>query len=134
MTARALAACASLLLLLACADDVRPVEAVWGKQPCDSCRMILSDPRSAAQLLNARGERRFFDDIGCLAEFLDEHPDRPRGVWVRSGGRWVDAEHTRFATGAVTPMDYGFAPSEQGTLDFSQVRRASAQKRKGSSR
>jgi hypothetical protein len=94
--------------------------------------MILSDPRSAAQLVDARGERRFFDDIGCLGEYLDAHAGKLRGVWVRSGSRWLDAEPARYESGAKTPMDYGFLPSGGGALDFAAVRRAAAEKRKGS--
>ncbi|HEY3495921.1 MAG TPA: hypothetical protein VGK73_14585 [Polyangiaceae bacterium] len=113
--------------LFACREDLGAADPIWGKQPCESCRMLVSEPRYAAQLLDQRGERRFFDDIGCLDAYLVDHPElSPRGVWVRSGERWVDARTARYADGAASPMAYGFVASDSGTLDFAALRRAAA--------
>lgn len=37
---------------------------------CRSCRMPVSDPRLAAQLTAPGEETLFFDDIGCLRDYL----------------------------------------------------------------
>lgn len=104
-----------------CAGGSAPVDPVWGKQACDSCKMIIGDRRYAAELVLENGERRFFDDVGCLAEYLRVHGSAG-GAWVRDErGTWVDARRARYVTGVHTPMDYGFAQSAAGTVDFSAV-------------
>ncbi len=62
---------------------------------CAFCRMPVSDAHLAAQLAAPGEETKFFDDIGCLRDFL-EHNAPPRtetvayvadhrtGAWVRA--------------------------------------------------
>ena len=60
--------------------------------PCSHCRMIVSDANVAAQIAAPGEDPQFFDDIGCLAANLREHPlpagavayvaDHRTGVWV----------------------------------------------------
>ena len=90
------------------ADDV--VEPVWGKQPCAHCAMVLSDRRFGAQLLTVTGDRAYFDDVGCMVLYLEEHPGAPARSWVHDAqtGRWLDARAARYAPAAASPMDFGF--------------------------
>jgi copper chaperone NosL len=121
--------------LAACAKGSEPVDPFWGKQACDSCRMLVSDPVYAAQLLDERGLRHYFDDVGCMDAYLVDHPEsKPRGLWVRLGSRWVAAESARYASGAATPMAYGFVAQELGPLDFAAVRTSAAAHRREHSR
>jgi len=121
--------------LAACDKSVAPVDPFWGKQACDSCRMLVSEPMYAAQLLDEQGHRHYFDDIGCLDAFLVDHPEtKPRGLWVRLGTRWVEAESARYASGAASPMAYGFSAQEHGPLDFAAVRQGAAAHRQEHSR
>jgi copper chaperone NosL len=121
-------------LLPACNKSLDPVDPVWGKQACESCRMLVSDPFYAAELVDDRGQRHFFDDIGCLDAYLAERPRlTARAMWVHSGSRWVEAASARYTSGAASPMAYGFAAQELGPLDFAGVRRAAAAHRKESS-
>lgn len=46
---------------------------------CRTCRMTVSNPAFAAQLVAPGEEPAFFDDIGCLVAFLRESP-RPNGA------------------------------------------------------
>jgi copper chaperone NosL len=108
----------------ACDDPNAAKEPVWNKQPCDHCHMVLSDPRYAAQLASQAGERWFFDDIGCLAAFMLEHKPTRARAWVHDASGWRDAEHTRYARGAQTPMGYGFVPDPHGELDFPALLRS----------
>jgi copper chaperone NosL len=74
--------------------------------------MIVSDPRLAAQIAAPGEEPQFFDDIGCLREYLrsTQPPgdavvfvaDHRTGEWARA----VDAVYTRSHTVA-TPMGSG---------------------------
>lgn len=119
-----------LVMAAACQTAAEAADPVWGKQVCDACRMLVSDPRYAAQLLDAEGERSFYDDIGCLTEALDALPAPPRGIWVRDAtGRWIDARGAHYGSSAPSPMDYGFVPEEHGALDFDAVRRTAVTKR-----
>ena len=105
-----------------------PVEPAWGKQPCAACAMVLSDRQAAAQLVAASGERRHFDDLGCMAAHLQGQP-LPARAWVRgASGGWVEARSARYRTGARTPMDYGFLPSDGGEASWDDVARTVEQK------
>lgn len=78
---------------------------------CSLCRMAVSDPRLASQILVPGEEPRFFDDLGCLARFLDEHQLTDAVVYVADHrtGEWtpaVDAVFSRLAR-ASTPMASG---------------------------
>jgi nitrous oxide reductase accessory protein NosL len=112
------------MLVLACSSaPAEPVTPVWGKQACDHCMMLVSERRSAAQLMLPSGSRKFFDDVGCLAAWLDESGQVPHKAWVRApiGDAWIDAFAAHYSGGNRTPMDYGFLPSAQG-ISFQELR------------
>lgn len=46
-------------------------------ETCRSCRMPVSDARLAAQIVAPGEEPGFFDDIGCLRDYLARSPARP---------------------------------------------------------
>ncbi len=125
MNAAVLAGIAALAL--ACEDAGRPLDPVWGKQACAHCAMLLSGPRFGAQLTTEAGDRYYFDDPGCMASFVRERPVRVRAMWVHDQSGWVDAKSARYEA-AVSPMDYGFAPSSRGTADWAAVDQAAAQR------
>ena len=115
----------ALFSALGCQAPLEPSDPVWGKQACEGCRMLVSDPRFTAQLVGSDGERRYFDDLGCLAEHLAAHPNPNASIWVRDArGRWLSARAARFSTGAATPMDYGLVTDPRGELDFAAMQRA----------
>jgi hypothetical protein len=98
-----------------------PLEPVWGKQPCDHCAMLLDEPRFAAQAVAKDGSRLYFDDVGCLAGWLEEHPAGAAQAWVRAGERWLPPAEARFTAGEHTPMGYGFVAATRGVA-WSEVR------------
>ena len=78
---------------------------------CSVCRMTVSDPRLASQVLVPGEEPRFFDDLGCLAKFLEEHqlPDAVLYVADHRTSEWTPAAaavYSRLAR-ASTPMASG---------------------------
>jgi copper chaperone NosL len=119
-----------LLLALACSEQrARPVEPVWGKQPCDHCMMLVSEKPPAAQLLLGDGARKFFDDVGCMVAWLAQNGGQHLAAWVRAPGRdgWVDARSVRYGAGQRTPMDYGYLPAARG-VSFEELTRAIQQR------
>ena len=100
---------AATTLLVACAGGSPGPAALDTKtEICRSCRMPVSDARLAAQLVTPGEEPRFFDDIGCLRDFLARSPvPRASAAYVadhRTGG-WVRASsaiYTRISLD--TPM------------------------------
>lgn len=102
-------ATAAFLLLGACASGMPQPAALARGESCASCRMSVADPRLAAQLVTPGEDPLFFDDIGCLRDWLKGHR-QPRGsaafVADHRTGAWVPAEHAVFvrSTRLRTPM------------------------------
>ena len=76
---------ASLLLamvtLAGCGSGALPPVALDSHgDACASCRMAVSASGVVAQLVAPGEEPRFFDDIGCLASFLQAHGEPPAGA------------------------------------------------------
>lgn len=59
---------ALLLLATACSGGATPPAEIQRGESCRWCRMAVSDARFAAQLAGL--EPLFFDDIGCMANYL----------------------------------------------------------------
>ena len=114
----------ALAALVGCtpAADVA-AEPVWGKQACGHCGMVVSEVAPSAQATLPGGERKFFDDVGCLAEWLDRTGAKPVGAWVRKGDGWVHVHQARFQQGVPTPMDFGFVGADEG-VDWAAVQAA----------
>lgn len=108
---------AALVLAVALAACQRgppgPAKLDTRNDACAHCRMMVSDARFASQLVAPREEPRFFDDLGCLRDWLREHPalapgavafvaDHRTGAWVRAAG----AAYAR-APALATPMGSG---------------------------
>ena len=100
----------ALLAALACtrgSPDPAPLDP--RNDACASCRMLVSDPRTAAQLVAPGEEPLFFDDVGCLARYLAEHAVGRRAmayVADHRTGAWVAASRAVYANqpSASTPM------------------------------
>jgi copper chaperone NosL len=106
-------AATALVLATACGSGpITPAALDTANEACRHCRMIVSNPRLAAQIAAPGEEPQFFDDIGCLREYLrsTQPPgdavvfvaDHRTGEWARA----VDAVYTRSHTVA-TPMGSG---------------------------
>ncbi len=59
---------------------------------CAFCKMNVSDPRFAAQLVTAKGRTYMFDDIRCLRDYLAEQSNAGDMAYVSdfcAPGQWV---------------------------------------------
>lgn len=84
--------------------------------------MLVDEPRFAAEVLTRDGARLYFDDVGCLAAWLREHPGAAARAWVDRDGTWIAASAARFSAGARTPMGYGFVAAPDG-IDWDALQR-----------
>jgi len=76
-----LALLAPMFVLAGCGSSPLPPATLGGRgEACASCRMAVSAAGVVAQLVAPGEEPMFFDDIGCLASFLKEHPEQPAGA------------------------------------------------------
>jgi copper chaperone NosL len=73
--------------------------------------MSVSDPRLAAQLAAASEEPKFFDDIGCLRDYLLHAGGRTDGwtayVADHRTKEWVPATHALFTKSPTTETPMG---------------------------
>jgi hypothetical protein len=111
--------------LAACGPASGPQPIVYDREPCAHCRMLISEPRFAAQLETQDGEIRSFDDPGCLLADLAAHAGGFRALWfhhVRED-RWLDARTSAPGSGAVA---IGYRPLRWSRHAARSRRRSSA--------
>ena len=72
---------AVLLVACGCSEGPPPPAPLdTANEACRHCRMMVSDARFATQLVAPGEEPMFFDDVGCLRDFLAENPDKKTGL------------------------------------------------------
>ena len=129
-------ALAVLLVAAACSrTPPGPAPLDTRNDACAHCRMAVSDARFAAQLVAPREEPRFFDDLGCLRDFLKAHAPPPEGAvayvadhrtraWVRAAtARYtrVDALATPMSSHLVAHADDASRAADPGATRGVQV-------------
>lgn len=120
MTRRLLIAC---LFTISCArQPSAPAAVALGQDACAQCRMVVVSLATAAQVVAPGEEPRFFDEIGCLRDYLgDVALARDAAVYVADHRThaWVDAGHAVFTRTAVsTPMASGLlAHADEASRD-----------------
>ena len=94
---------------LACGGPHGPATLDVHNEACRWCRMAVSQQALASQLGAPMEEPLFFDDLGCLRDYLAAHtPSSDLQAWVADHrtGEWVPAAaavYTR-VEGLATPM------------------------------
>jgi nitrous oxide reductase accessory protein NosL len=117
---------AALLLVIglaACKPDSGPVEIKYGREACEMCGMIISDPHYATEARGGPDNKLVkFDDIGDAMNWLEKKGwglAATKELWVMNsldGTTWLDARQAFFKHGH-SPMDYGFAALPTQTED-----------------
>jgi len=108
--------------------DQSPREINFDRDICVNCLMGLADQKFSAQSINQRNEVIWYDDLGCLVEYMNS-PD-----WAKYGGDeavsyigdaenggWIRVEEAWYLYGIDTPMGYGYAAYKdfrEGAFDF----------------
>lgn len=100
------------LVVSACAGGpAPPAKVALGEDACAHCRMTLVSQSTAAQIAQRGDEPVFFDEAGCLRDYLGGHAtpaDAVVYVADHRTGEWVNARTAVFTrTSASTPMGSG---------------------------
>ncbi len=88
------------------------VEIVLDHYQDTQCGMLLDRLKDSAQAVAVDGKTWFFDDVGCLALWLENNKHRDEMVlWVytRDTKEWVDGRLAWYSRTDRTAMNYGFA-------------------------
>lgn len=109
----------------------KPKDPLWGKDVCAHCRMTITEPDFAAQIVGPGYSWTFFDDIGCAAESLKNQAAPAGRLYVHLKGEplWLTADEARFSKGFKTPMNSGIAAIKDGALSWQDVKKALAEPR-----
>lgn len=86
-------------LLSASCGATTPRDIVVGEDQCHFCRMAITDPRFATQVILTTGKIQVFDAVDCLAGYVRGNPaERIQSVWVAdvTDGDFVRAEDAGF--------------------------------------
>ncbi|MGO8738277.1 nitrous oxide reductase accessory protein NosL [Rhodoblastus sp.] len=121
-----------VVALAACQKDKGPVEIIYGRDTCEMCGMIISEPRYAAEVrVVSDNKTHKFDDVGDAVNWLELQGVGLLGakeIWVmdsEDGKTWLDARHAFYRRGR-SPMNYNFAAvatPREGAVDFMTMRR-----------
>ncbi|MCV6548211.1 MAG: hypothetical protein OIF56_13185 [Cohaesibacter sp.] len=119
--------------LSACQKQTTGPEPIkYGRDMCEICRMIISDPMYATEIRGGPKRKLYkFDDIGDAIHWLEtrswkENPETE--IWVMNSETakdWLDATKAYFVAGALTPMDYGIAAIKEkrkGAFGFAKMK------------
>ncbi|HET7290196.1 MAG TPA: nitrous oxide reductase accessory protein NosL [Thermodesulfobacteriota bacterium] len=107
-----------VLSFTACRDniDTGPHVIHYGEDVCERCKMIISDKRFAAELVDQKGEALMFDDVGCMADYMkgsEKEGAKPLAMYVTdfSTGEWIDAGKAFYLLNPElkSPMGYNIA-------------------------
>ena len=100
-----------LCLAVACGSSgPAPADLAVGQEACGFCRMTVSQPEFASQLVAPGELPLFFDDLSCLGNYLTSTPTRPADavlyVTDHQTKAWIRAETALFSRVATlaTPM------------------------------
>jgi copper chaperone NosL len=114
-----------------CKPDKGPVEINYGRDTCTMCGMIISDPRTAAEIRGGpRHEVMKFDDIGEAVAWSRTQAwmsDPDTEFWAMNsedGKTWLDARKAFYRHGD-TPMNYDFVAvpaAGKDTVNFEEMR------------
>jgi copper chaperone NosL len=108
------------MVLAGCGSrEIRPVD-LYPEDMCAACRMAISDPRFASEIIEQDGTVHKFDDLGCLIKFREKGKAGASAVIFLKDYEtlaWVPYEKSTIVeTGITTPMASGrvaFASSER---------------------
>ena len=87
------------LLFVACSQE--PAKIHYGSDECTHCKMMITDPQFASQLVTDKGKAYTFDSIECLAAYSREKGGdlQEAKLWVNNyanPGEWLNAIQAQY--------------------------------------
>lgn len=94
---------------------------------CSECNMDIEDPDYTVELIAENGNTYFFDDIGCVVLWLENHQPAIAKIVTRTldTHHWVDVKKAWYTRIAHDPMGYGFAALEKkkkGLVSYEEMK------------
>lgn len=94
---------------------------------CSECSMDIEAMEYSAQIITPEGDTYFFDDIGCVVDWLEGRKIETKKVITRTldTGNWVDVDKAWYTRTASSPMGYGFAAYEykkEGLIPYEEMK------------
>jgi len=82
---------------------------------CSECNMDVEKLEYLAELITTDGDTYFFDDIGCVVLWLQNHHPSISKLLTQTldTHRWIEVEKAWYSRIAPSPMGYGFAAVEK---------------------
>lgn len=101
----------AFVTLAGCASsEIRPVE-LYAEDACAMCRMAVSDPAFASEIITLDGDVLKFDDLRCMENYRREHATlRLQAIFVKDyeTRAWLPYERSVIVrTSIATPMGSG---------------------------
>lgn len=101
----------SLLALNGCGpSEIKPVD-IYPEDMCSQCRMAISEPVFASEIITTDGDVFKFDDLGCLEKFQEKSGElKIAATFVKDyeTKNWLLYEHSTIVqTSLQTPMGSG---------------------------
>lgn len=114
---KTLATMLAISLLIGCDSRATGPVPIGPDDACASCRMLISERRYAAEMLDTDGTIYKFDDIACMMRFARVHGKNSPSVRFyvtdyATGRDWMDARQVYFArlrNSSSSPMASGLA-------------------------
>ena len=103
--------CLSGLFFLGCgATEIKPVE-LFPEDECSNCRMSVSNPAFASEIISQENEVFKFDDLACLEKFRKKRNEvKIAAIFLKDyeSKQWLRYENSvMIQTGIETPMGSG---------------------------
>ena len=94
---------------------------------CSECSMDVEVLEYAAQLISKDGNTYFFDDIGCVVLWLENHSPDIQIILTQTldTHQWIDAKKAWYSRIAPSPMGYGLAAVEkhkEGLVSYEEMK------------
>lgn len=94
---------------------------------CSECSMDIEAMEYSAQIITPEGDTYFFDDIGCVVDWLEGRKIETKKVITKTldTGNWVDVDKAWYTRIASSPMGYGFAAYEhkkEGLIPYEEMK------------
>lgn len=100
-----------LLALVNCGSRPPQPAEIDATDMCARCKMVISEKRYAAELVDNEGNMLKFDNLECMLRYAAEHSLKDKAaawfVMDSEGRQWLDARHAFLVKSASIPGPMG---------------------------